>query len=212
MALLKPSLRSYFTRRSAACWGKALSLVGCVWLLGCIPAVAAEEIQAPEPEVKAAFLYNFTKLVTWPKHAFASNSAPLVIGVLGKDPFGKQLDNILAGRTLGARKIHAERFKSGEAFTNCHVLFISDSERRRLDFILSDLRDKPILTVGDTKGFAEQGMIELAKTNGTISLSINLVAANRAGLALSSHLTRLDRNLRPPAVTNSPPDRLEAPR
>jgi hypothetical protein len=165
----------------------------------------AQPIQAPEPEVKAAFLYNFTKLVTWPQEAFTNKSAPLVIGVLGKDPFGKQLDDMLAGRSVGSRKVIAVRFKPTDALTNCHVLFISESERRRLDFIFAELRGKPILTVGDSRGFAEQGMIELVKTNGTINLNINLTAANRAGLSLSSHLTRLDRTLRPAPGTNAPP-------
>jgi hypothetical protein len=212
MAFLRALERSRFPPPALAWWGKIWLCLGCIPLLVTMSPVAAQEIQAPEPEVKAAFLYNFTKLVTWPKSAFASNSAPLVVGVLGKDPFGKNLDTLLAGRTVGVRRIQAERFKSGEAFTNCHVLFISDSERRRLGFILAELSGKPILTVGDYKGFAEQGMIELVKTNSNISLSINLVAANRAGLTLSSHLTRLDRNLRPPAVTNSPPARPGSPR
>lgn len=166
-----------------------------------------EPVQAPEPEVKAAFLYNFTKLVTWPKAAFASNSAPFVIGVLGKDPFGKQLDNMLANRIVAGRRLLAVRLKPGDPTTNCHVLFVSESERRRFDLICSDLADKPVLTVGDVRGFAAHGMIELIKTNEMISLSINLPAAKGAGLALSSHLTRLDRTLRPSASTstNTPP-------
>lgn len=206
MAVLKSSASSCGNRQSPVWRWRLLCGLGCLCTLLIWAAPdESETVQAPEPEVKAAFLYNFTKLVTWPKHAFASNSAPFVVGVLGKDPFGKQLDTLLAGRTVAGRSLLAVRFKSGDAVTNCHVLFISESERRRFDFILPELADKPILTVGDAKGFAAHGMIELVKTNDTINLNINLVAASRAGLSLSSHLTRLDRTLRPPARTNNSP-------
>jgi hypothetical protein len=202
-------LSSYFSRRFAHRylfrWRWLLGLFGVALSLQTRAASGiVEGIQASEPEVKAAFLYNFSKLVTWPTNAFASSNAPLVIGILGKDPIGKPLDILLAGRTVGNRPLIAVRFKSGDVATNCHILFISESERRRLDFILSGLNDRPILTVGDTKGFAERGMIELVKTDGSINLSINLVEARRAGLSLSSYLTRLDRNLRPPLGTNWP--------
>lgn len=180
----------------------------CLLAFPLLPSLVAQEIQAPEPRVKAAFLYNFTKLVNWPTNAFASSDTPLVIGVLGRDPFGKELDNILAGRKTGGRTIQAARFKSVEEVEDCHVLFISDSERRKLKSIQNVLKDKPILTVGDTKGFVEHGMIELVKSDETINLRINLDAANQAGLQLSSRLTRLDKTLQPLEVspTNAPPE------
>lgn len=183
------------------------SFVCCIWLLLSTEIAPAQDVEAPEPKVKAAFLYNFTKLVYWPTNTFANSKTPLVIGVLGRDPFGKELDTVVAGRTVEGRNIQVARFNKVEEITNCQVLFIDVSERRNLDSILDALRDKPILTVSDIKGFASRGMIELTKSNDTMIFRINLEAADHAGLRLSSRLTRLDKTLQPPGSnsTNSPP-------
>lgn len=165
----------------------------------------AQEVSAREPEVKAAFLYNFSKLVYWPTNAFAASNSPVVIGILGRDPVAKELERMIEGRAFNGREIKAARFDSVEDITNCHVLFISDTERRKLESILNKLQSRPILTVGETKGFAENGVIELIKTNSNIHFRINLDAAKRAGLQLSSHLTRLDRTLQPPVTPPTQP-------
>lgn len=156
-----------------------------------------QEIQAPEYKVKAAFLYNFTKLVEWPTNAFASDQSPLLVGILGKDPFGKELDDLTTGRAVNGHALQLVRFSAVEQITNCHILFICESERRKLDSILDVARGKPILTVGDMKGFETRGMITLVKSNDSINLRINLAAAQEARLQLSSRLIRLDRSLRP---------------
>ena len=158
---------------------------------------SSQEIQAPEYKVKAAFLYNFTKLVEWPTNAFASDKSPLLVGILGKDPFGKELDDLTTGRAVNGHALQLVRFSAVEQITNCHILFICESERRKLDSILDVTRGKPILTVGDMKGFETRGMITLVKSNDSINLRINLEAAREAGLQLSSRLIRLDRSLRP---------------
>lgn len=157
----------------------------------------SQDIEAPEYKIKAAFLYNFTKLVEWPTNVFATHHAPLVIGVLGKSPFGKELQAVTASRVIDGHPLQTVQFNSVEQITNCHVLFISDSERRKLDSILETLRHRPILTVGDMKGFEARGMITFIKTNDSINLRINLEAAQEARLQLSSRLIRLDRSLRP---------------
>lgn len=159
--------------------------------------IFGQELQAPEYKVKAAFLYNFTKLVEWPTNTFADDTTPLIIGVLGKDPFGKDLDNLVAGRTAKNRPVQIVRFTSVEQITNCQVLYISESERRKLDSIFDALRGQPILTVSDLRGFETRGMITLVKSNANINLRINLEATRQARLQLSSRLIRLDRTLRP---------------
>lgn len=156
-----------------------------------------QEIQAPEYQVKAAFLYNFTKLVEWPTNAFATDKSPLIVGVLGKDPFGKQLESLTTGRAVNDHALQSRHFSAVNQITNCHVLFICESERRKLDSIFDALRGQAILTVGDFKGFETRGMITLVKSNDSINLRINLEAATKARLKLSSRLIRLDRSLRP---------------
>ncbi len=182
-----------------------LALCGLV-IMSRLPAWA-QEIQAPEYKLKAAFLYNFTKLVDWPGSAFTNSTAPIVIGVLGKDPFGKELDNLIAGRRVKGRRLQTARFNFIEEITNCQVLFISESERRKLAPLFEALQGRPILTVGDMNGFETRGMITMVKTNDTIDLRINLRAARQAGLQFSSRLTRLDQSQRPLGgdSTNAPP-------
>lgn len=208
MALLSTPTRPRNTP-SDSVWlvlGRRFFVCLCFWL--CSQRAAAQELQAPEPKVKAAFLYNFTKLVDWPPQAFANANAPLIIGVLGKDPLSAELEQLVAPRVVQGRPLQIARFNAVEEIKQCHVLFISESERRKLNSIFDALRDKPILTVGDMKGFESRGMITLVKSNATIDLRINLEAARQAGLQLSSRLTRLDKNLRPlesGSGTNAPP-------
>ena len=128
--------------------------------------------------------------------------------LIGKDPFDKALDEIVAGRTVKNRPVLIVRFTSVEQITNCQVLFISESERRKLDSIFDALRGRPILTVGDLRGFESRGMITLVKSNASINLRINPEAARQARVQLSSRLIRLDKSLRPPdddPPTVSPP-------
>lgn len=206
MAILKP-FRIPFAAPGRPFW-RALSGRATIFLLLLLVAMLShgQELQAPERTVKAAFLYNFTKLVSWPTNTFSDASAPLVIGVLGKDPFGPALDEVVKNKTVNGRPVLAVRFKTVDDIKNCHVLFISDSERRRLDSTLQALQARPILTVGDLPGFETRGMITLVKTNETINLRINLEATTKSKLNLSSRLLRLDKTLKPTTTgsTNRP--------
>ena len=119
MAILNQKVRAAFGRQWA--WLILTTLSGlCV-----APPCAAEEITAPEYKVKAAFLYNFAKLVEWPSNAFASAQSPFVLGVLGTDPFGKSLDEVVAGKKVHGHPVVVTRFEHRLDATNCHLLFIS---------------------------------------------------------------------------------------
>lgn len=162
--------------------------------------IRAQEIEAPEPQVKAAFVYNLAKLVEWPTNTFPSPTAPLRIGVVGRDPVFRPLETTLRGKTIDGHPVQLVRASANNLAnaTNCHILFFGESERRTLSQVLAQIDSLPILTVSDMKGFRSVGMIELVKTNEHINLGINPVAAERAGLKLSSRLLRLDRSLHPP--------------
>ena len=187
---------------------RAFALGWCSIILLIATRSLAQPIEAPEQRVKAAFLYNFTQLVTWPTNAFAASNSPIVIGVLGKDSLKEELDG-LNGLKAAGRIVQVARYEEVARATNCHLLFISDSERRRLDTIFDALHNAPILTVGESRGFSQRGMIELVRSDKNFELHINLEAANAAGLRLSSRLTRLDRRLRgiEPQPTNAPTGR-----
>jgi uncharacterized protein DUF4154 len=152
-----------------------------------------ESRMAREYQVKAAFLYNFVKFVDWPASAFPPTGDPVVIGVIGEDPFGAILDKVLQGKTCcHDRKLVVRRFQRIEDVTECHVLFISSSEKARLADILQILDGASVLTVGEMDRFAERGgMIGFRRADNKLRFEINTDAASRAGLTISSQLLKL---------------------
>lgn len=152
----------------------------------------AQELAAPEYKVKAVFLYNFAKLTKWPTNSFPAADSPLIIGVLGKDPFGSYLDDAVKDKRIEGHRILVQRFKHIEDVKGCHILFVGTSEKDRLASILTVLARQPILSVSDLDGFAERGgVIRLMNEGDHIRFAINTTAAERAGLTLSSKLLRL---------------------
>lgn len=153
---------------------------------------------APEYQVKAAFLFNFTQFVEWPAAAFGSADSPLVIGVLGRDPFGGFLDETVRGESVNQRNLQVRRFARVEDVNNCQMLFISNSETEHMAEILGKLKGKSILTVGETEDFARRGgVIRFATVANKIRLNINVEAAKEASLTISSKL------LRPAEIVNA---------
>lgn len=147
---------------------------------------------AKEHEVKAAFLYNFAKFVTWPDKAFTTPEAPLVIAVLGKDPFGQILDNTLKAKKIGAREIRVERYASIAAIRSPHVLFVGNSELATLPEIVDACRGKPILLVGDMEDFAHKGgVVNFYIEKANVRFAISIEAAKKAHLQISSQLLKL---------------------
>jgi YfiR/HmsC-like len=135
-----------------------------------------------EYEVKAAFLFNFTKFVDWPSTAFASRNAPLTICIVGRDPFGAILDQTVEGETVSDREIRVRRGLQGTELRNCHILFISESDREQCARIFSSLQGSSVLTVSDLPGFVDAGgIIEFVLQGGKVQFEINAVAAETAG-------------------------------
>lgn len=167
-----------------------LSLLGVMLLAGG-PGLASQTAEAPEYQLKAVFLFNFAQFVEWPRPA-TPDSAPLVIGILGDDPFGRVLDATVRGEHLGTRPFAVRRFARVEDIGACDILFISQSEGNRVENILTGLGNRPILTVSDISGFANRGgMINFVTDKHRIRLKINVEAARAARLTISSKLLRL---------------------
>jgi hypothetical protein len=180
MAVLDTALRTL---------GRVGVRLGAVALL---LAGAGARAEAPsEYQVKAVFLFNFAQFVEWPAAAFEGPEAPLVIGVLGEDPFGPALDDTVRGEVINERPLAVRRFQRAEDLDQCHILFVSRSESKRLESIVAALRGRAILTVGETEGFALRGvMIRFVTEKNRLRLRINLDAAKAAGLVVSSKLLR----------------------
>jgi hypothetical protein len=166
---------------------KQLVVAMCSVMLG----MEAQAAPPSEYEVKAAFIHNIAKFVEWPGVSPVSGRARLCL--LGDDPSGGAFDT-LQGMPIGGLNWEVVKVDAGSSLKVCRVLFIASSERTGLGSILSSIGNSPVLTVGDTDGYAEQGvMVNFYPEGGRVRFEINRAAAARAGLAISSQLLRLAR-------------------
>jgi hypothetical protein len=174
-------------------------MTGRIVALVTLLAMAATEVKSAESkakltreyDLKAAFLFNFSQFVEWPREAFSETNAPFVIGVLGDDPFGKSLDEMVANELARGHHIVVRRYRDMRQTTDCHILYISPSETARLDSIFEFLRGKAILAVGETDRFtARGGTIRFLVEDSKLRLKINVDAAKAAKLIISSKLLR----------------------
>ena len=164
-----------------------------LWVLtgGALPINAQAPI-AKEYKVKASYLFNFAQFVEWPPAAFADANAPITIGVLGTDEFSPFLDELVRGETIKSRPLVIKRSQKLAELLDCHVLFISKSERDRLDKILPALDQTSVLTVSEVEGFAKRGgVINFILMDGRVRFEINPDAAKHKKLKLGSQLLQL---------------------
>ncbi len=144
-----------------------------------------------EDQVEAVFVFNFSHFVEWPPEAFDAPSDPFVIGILGADPFGAHLDEVVRGEQINGHPLQVQRFRSLAEIKHCQILFIDQSESGRIGQILTALTGRNTLTVSQADGAAERGvMIQFATENSRIRLRINVESARAAGLTISSKLLR----------------------
>jgi hypothetical protein len=161
------------------------------------PKAFAQSSSPGEYVVKAAFLYNFAKFVDWPPTAFKNDSAPLTLCILGKDPFGEALDS-LKDKTVKGRALVVRRSNRVENIGECHMLFISPSEKGDLKQILNALKNSAILTVSEIEGFGSLGgMINFVMVEKKVQFEINPDAAQYRGLRISSQLLKLAKIVTP---------------
>lgn len=147
--------------------------------------------QVSEYRLKAVFLFNFAQFVEWPPTALPRDDAPFVIGVLGKDPFGADLDGVVRGEAVNRHPLAVERYRDVADVRDCQILFIAASELAHLEPIMAALRGRSILTVSDADGAALHGvMIGLVRQDNRIRLRIDLQAARASNLTISSKLLR----------------------
>ena len=183
MALLIPPSRPSVTRCRRR-WLCVLALM--------LSFAAAGQAPNVEYRIKAAYIFNFAKFVTWPSGTFANADSPIVIGILGRDPFGAEIDQTVAGKAIENRRLTVKRLTEEDSLRSCHILFIASSERRRVPQILEKLSRANVLTVGETEGFTDEGgMIQFIQHENNIRFEINLEAAEGAGLKISSKLLQV---------------------
>jgi len=185
---LSCELRHRLWRRLRAAWLISSLLLT---LLGTERELPAQTPASREYSVKAVFLFNFAQFVEWPTTAFHEAETPLVIGVLGEDPFGAYLDETVRGEKVNNRPLVIERYHRVEEIKTCHILFISRSETDRLEKIFTALKGRNILMVGDSDRFCGRGgTIRFVTEKNKTRLRVNLEAAKAANLTISSKLLR----------------------
>jgi uncharacterized protein DUF4154 len=158
------------------------------------PPASAQRDQVGEYELKAAILYNLSRFVDWPPSAYADSQAATVLCVLGQDPFGDSLKTLGQKQDSNGRPITIRRLKNENGIRECHVLYISTSERKRVVQIISRLKGSNVLTVGEMSQFAAQGgIVQFTLEDKQVRFEINLDAASRMTLKISSRLLVLAR-------------------
>ncbi len=172
----------------------ARALTGVVLAVCCLGAtalIAAETSR--EYSIKAAYLYRFTGYVDWPSSNDSDSDQPFTIGILGDDVFGEALVE-LTRQTVDGRPVVLERMQSlsQPTISRCEILFISSAAEKQFGDVLTLLGDANVLTVGETKGFAERGgMIEFRVHKNKVGFVINAQAAKRARIHISARLLNL---------------------
>lgn len=152
----------------------------------------AHGAEAPsEYQVKAVFVFNFSRFVEWPQQAFTTPNQPFAICILGDDPFGGRLEEAVRGEQINQHPLTVRRFRSVGESDNCQILYIDRSQGGQLHQILAALDHRSILTVSELNDSAERGgMIQFTTESNHIRLRINVDAARAAGLTISSKLLR----------------------
>lgn len=176
-------------RRSllAARWGVAAwPLVFCL--------LSSRSLAGPpvEHRVKAACILSFMKLIKWPAEAHETDTSPVVVAVIGRDPYGSLLEQTFAGKTVRGRAIRVERHDRVEGLKPCHVLLVSSENGGGTEAILQAARRHSTLTIGELEDFAARGgMIRFFVKDEEVRFEINNEAARRQGLEISSKLLRI---------------------
>lgn len=145
-----------------------------------------------EYQLKAAFLYSFTKFIEWPPQRFADASAPIDIGVIGPLVLRRELERVVHGRKVNGRPVVIKVVTSVGDARGCEMVFVANGEEKQLGDALNTLEDAGVLTVGESATFAAVGgMINFVREADKVRFAINLDAAERAGLKLSAQLLKL---------------------
>lgn len=153
---------------------------------------ATEPFPLTEIQVKAVYLFNFAKFVTWPDEIFANAEESFHICVLGDDPFGEKLDLAVKNEKVKKRPILLQRLHELSTNNTCHALFISRSEQLRLTTIFTYTQQRPILTVSDMEDFVLQGgMIQLYSRDNKVRFFIDPQTLREAKLVPSARLLQL---------------------
>ncbi len=157
-------------------------------VVGLAMAANADDPHVDEYQLKAVFLFNFAKFIEWPQQSFKSANDPVSICLLGKNPFGRSLDDAVNGKSVGGRTFVIRQISDFSQANGCHIVFVTSAQRKRG----CETPLPGVLTVGETEGFAAAGgVIGFKLDAGKVKLEINVDAAEQRKLRISSKLLSL---------------------
>jgi hypothetical protein len=164
------------------------------------PCRAAEDAALAVQRIKAAFLYKFAAYVEWPASAFPQPATPIVIETAGAEPIASELEQAVAGRSVGGRELQVRRLARGEPAGRAHILFIgADVEKPRAQELLAQAQGHPVLTVTDNGAEHPQGsVINFLAATDRVRFDISREAAEKNGLQLRSQLLAVARQVSSP--------------
>jgi hypothetical protein len=162
------------------------------WLFCSTPPAFSTNGEGVEYPVKLAFLYNFSKFIEWPAGSFRFPGASLAICIVGLDPFSPVSEGGLRSRVVAGHPVAVRTLKPTDPLGECHMVFIPATEKDQAGRIVGSLKGSSALTVGESEGFAVLGgMINLTVEGSRVHFEMNPLAAQRAGLKISSKLLSL---------------------
>jgi hypothetical protein len=145
-----------------------------------------------EYQIKAVFLYNFCQFVEWPSKAFVHEDDPLIIGILGENPFDSYLEETVKGEKASGHSLEVRHFQQVSQIRECHILFINVTGKDEVKKVISALASRNILTVSEMTNFTKQGgIVRFFTEDNRTRIRINLEAAKKAELIISSKLLKL---------------------
>jgi hypothetical protein len=151
--------------------------------------VMAQAKTVSEYEVKAAFLYNFTRFIDWPPQTISGSSEPFVIGIIGGNPFGKHLEEVIKGENVGTHPITIVEFNKPDDISKCHILYINSTNTDYIRKVLKSANKQPVLTICESVSFPRLGgHIRFFTEDSKIRFMVNTDATRRSGFKISSKL------------------------
>ena len=170
--------------------GRGISVLLALFvLLRCLPGLA--QVEAPEYEVKAAFLYQFANYVEWPTETFNDQDGPLVFGILDADEVAEFLEQMVAGRTIKGREILVRRLQTEDSLSGLHVLFVGRAGGSRVESILAEASSMSVLTVTETPPHPLGSVINFEIVDNRVRFDIALMPAEQGNLRISSRLLQV---------------------
>lgn len=170
---------------------RAAAVSGIVFALSLSSGFAGAAPAVPREKVEAVYLLNFGRFVEWPAEDFTNADAPFTIGVVGQDPYGPILDEVVRGEKIERHPIVVRRFSSVAELGSCHILYVAESEADRLDRLFEQLGDRHVLTVSSIPDFASRGgIVQFLHDRERVRFRINLRRAKKSALEMSAKLLR----------------------